>query len=128
MRSKQPQRVILDIEALDVHLTPVPGQLKEVGEVEAAVGAGLAAGLQGEPFEAGRLVIGDPKVGTLPGDRGQPVAQVSLRIQGAALVEYEADFAGGLVRPRPSAHRGTPILVSGDRQLIPALSVRAAKG
>jgi hypothetical protein len=68
----------------------------------------MVAGLKREPLETRRLVIGDPKVAALPGDRGQPIAEVGLRIKGAALIEHEGDFAGRFFRPRPSAHRGSP--------------------
>jgi hypothetical protein len=79
-----------------------------MGEIEAAVGASLAAGLQSEAFDAGGLVIGDPKMAALAGDGGQPVAEVCFPANGAPLIEYEGDFADWLVRPRPSAHRGSP--------------------
>jgi hypothetical protein len=70
-RPDQPQRVALGIEAFDADLTLGLGQLEETGEIEAAMGAGPAAGLKREPLEAGRLVVGDPQVGTLANDRGQ---------------------------------------------------------
>ena len=70
---------------------------------------------QCEPFEAGRLVVGDPEVGALAGDRGQSIAEVSLPVKGTALIEDQGDFPDG------SSGRGQPLIT------YSALYVRAAK-